>query len=52
MLARPAEGAALYGDVDVAVEADELDRLLEAPHAALHALHRHLEHEVLLLRLV
>ena len=33
------------------VEADELDGLLQAPHAALGALHRQLEEEVLLLRL-
>eukprot|EP00964_Phaeocystis_antarctica_P100247 scaffold65933_cov57-Phaeocystis_antarctica.AAC.1 len=52
LLARPAEGAALDGDVDVAVEADELDGLLEAPHAALHALHGQLEQAVLVLRVL
>ena len=42
----------LDGYVDVAVERDELDRLLQAPHAALHALHAQLEHHVLVLRVL
>ena len=34
------------------VVGDELDRLLQAPHAALHALHAQLEHHVLVLRVL
>ena len=44
--ARGAEGGALDGDEDVAVEGDVLDGLVHAPEAALCALERDLEQQV------
>ena len=45
-----AEGIAPHGDTDVGIAGDELEALLEAPHAALHDLHDDRDHDVALLQ--